>query len=204
MPAIAITLDVKDDSNLADLEKSLTFAEKLQFADHLAGDIEEQTRSHIQQASQSRHKTARKLQATETNYLLNKAASVEAIGSPGRILLSVSGDIFKRTFQPVTVNATAGKMLTIPWTAEAYGKRAREFGDNLFVYRSQGGNGPAFLARRQGVRMQFLFLLKRSVVLPQDRGLLPSEEDFLKTAEQSADDFTELEIRKLEAKNTSL
>lgn len=203
MPAIAITLDVKDDSNLADLEKSLTFAEKLQFADHLAADFEEQTRAHIQQASQSRHKTASKLGASPTGYLLNKAASVEAIGSPGRILLSVAGEIFKRTFQPVTVRATTGKMLTIPCTAESYGKRAREFGDDLFVYRSKGSNGPAFLARRQGGRMQFLFLLKREVVLPQDRGLLPLEADFLKTAEQSAIDFTELEIRKLEAKRPS-
>ena len=197
MPALNITLEVQNDSNLGELERTLHAPEKQAFADHLAGDFEDLTREHIRSASQTRHETAKKLGATPTNYLLNKASSVEALGSPGSVLLTVSGSIFKRTFQPVTVRASAGKMLTIPWTAEAYGRRAREFSD-LFIYSSKRGNG--FLARREGKKMKFLFLLKRQVVLPQDRGLLPSEADYLTRAETSAADFVELEVRKLEAK----
>ncbi len=197
MPAIALTVEFKGDSKLGLLDKEMNFPQKLEFADKLAGKFEEQTREHIAQAAQSRHKTAEKLGANPSQYLLNKAASVEAIGAPGRVLLSVSGEIFKRTFQPVTVTASAAKMLTIPWTAEAYGKRAGEFG-KLFVYVSKHGDGAAFLARREGGTMKFLFLLKRSVVLPQDRGLLPSEEDFFKTTEQTADEQLTLMKRKLE------
>lgn len=198
MPAITIQLEFKGDTKLSLLEQEMEFAEKLEFADEVAGNIEELTRAHITTAAQTRHTTANRLGATPTQYLLNKAASVEAIGSPGRVLLSVSGEIFKRTFQPVTVTAVNAKMLTIPVAAESYGKRAGEFSD-LFVYQSKGGSGPAFLARREGKTMKFLFLLKRSVVLPQDRGLLPSEEDIFKTVEQTADDQLQVMTRKFTA-----
>jgi len=196
MPGLEITLEFKGDTKLSLLEKEMKFPEKLEFADAVAANIEELTRKHISTAAQTRHKTATRLGATPTQYLLNKAASVEAIGAPGRVLLSVSGDIFKRTFNPVTVSAVNAKMLTIPVAAESYGKRAGEFGD-LFVYKSKGGAGPAFLARREGKTMKFLFMLKRSVVLPQDRGLLPGEEDFFKSVEQTADDHLELMTKRL-------
>lgn len=196
MPAIALKIEFKQDSKLAELEKLMEEPDKMAFAEAAAGDVEELTRAHIAKAAQSRHKTADKLGATPTNYLLKKAASVEAVGSPGKILLSVSGEIFKRTFQPVKVSAVAAKMLTIPWAKEAYGKRAREF-DGLFVYQSKGGKGPSFLAKRVNGKMQFLFLLKRTVVLPQDRGLLPSEEDIFKTVETSAEAHLDTMIQKL-------
>ena len=196
MAAINLSLEFKGDSQLGLLEQEMQFADKVQFADSVAGNVEQLTRAHIVTAAQSRHTTAERLGATPANYLLNKAASVEAIGAPGRVLLSVSGEIFKRTFQPVTVSAVAANMLTIPVTAESYGKRAGDFG-KLFVYQSKGGKGPAFLARREGKKMVFLFLLKRSVVLPQDRGLLPSEEDVFAVVEQTADDQLEVMRRKL-------
>jgi hypothetical protein len=196
MPAIAITLEFNGDSKLALLQQEMEWSEKVEFADHVAGNVEELTRAHIITAAQTRHTTATRLGATPTQYLLSKASSVEAIGSPGRVLLSVSGAIFKRTFQPVTVSAVNAKMLTIPVAAESYGKRAGEFG-KLFVYQSKGGSGPAFLAQKDGKTMKFLFLLKRSVVLPQDRGLLPSEEDLFRTVEQTADDQLVLMTRKL-------
>lgn len=196
MPGLEITLEFKGDTKLSQLEQEMKFPDKLEFADAVAANIEELTRKHISTAAQTRHKTAARLGATPTQYLLNKAASVEAIGAPGRVLLSVSGDIFKRTFSPVTVSAVNAKMLTIPVAAESYGKRAGEFVD-LFVYKSKGGTGPAFLARRDGKTMKFLFLLKRSVVLPQDRGLLPGEEDFFKSVEQTADDHLELMTERL-------
>ena len=196
MPAINLQLEFNGDSKLAKLEEEMNFAQKMEFAGAAAGGIEELTRSHIATASQTRHTTAEKLGATPTGYLLKKAASVEAIGAPGRVLLSVSGEIFKRTFQPVTVSAVNVKMLTIPVSAESYGTRAGEF-DDLFVYRSKGGNGPAFLARKEGGKMIFLFLLKRSVVLPQDRGLLPSADDIFQVVEKTADDQLALMIRRL-------
>jgi hypothetical protein len=198
MPGIALKLEFKGDSKFALLSEEMNFAEKLEFADQVAGGIEELTRSHIATAAASRHTTAERLGATPTNYLLNKAASVEAIGAPGRVLLTVSGEIFKRTFQPVTVTAVNAKMLTIPWSAESYGKRAGEF-SNLFVYVSKKGDGQAFLAQRDGKTMKFLFLLKRSVVLPQDRGLLPGDDEIYKVVEQSSDQKLALLTHKLAA-----
>jgi hypothetical protein len=187
MPAITLTLEIAGESKLALLDEEMNWAQKGDFANRLATNVEQLTRDHIIKASQTRHTTAQRLGATPTQYLLNKASSVEAVGSPGRVLLNVSGEIFKRTFQPVTVSAVNANMLTIPVAAESYGKRAGEFG-KLFVYQSKGGAGPAFLARKEGGVMKFLFCLKRSVVLPQDRGLLPSEDDIIKTVEMTADE----------------
>jgi hypothetical protein len=200
MPSIALKLEFSGDTKLTLLREEMTFPEKLEFADQVAGGIEELTRSHIATAAATRHTTAQRLGATPTNYLLNKASSVEALGTPGSVLLTVSGDIFKRTFQPVTVTAVNAKMLTIPWSAEAYGKRAGEF-SNLFVYVSKKGDGQAFLAQRDGKTMKFLFLLKRSVVLPQDRGLLPADEEIFKVVEQAADDKLKLLTQKLAAQS---
>lgn len=196
MPGLSIDIEIQKDSNLADLDKVLTATEEQEFATQLAGDYEQLTREHIVSASKTRHKTAEKLGANPSQYLLNKASSVEAVGTPGQVLLSVAGEIFKRTFQPVTVNAVNAKMLTIPWRAEAYGRRAREF-DGLFVYKSKGGQGPSFLAQRDGGRMKFLFLLKRTVVLPQDRGLLPSEKQFADVAEESAVDYVDAQVKNI-------
>lgn len=194
MPALAITVDIQDGSNLDLLEREMTFAEKAEFADQLAGEFEELTRSHIREAAKTRHTTAERLGAKPTNYLLNKAASVESVGAPGKVLLTVAGDIFKRAFGPVKVSAVAKKYLTIPITAAAYGRRAGEF-DGLFLVRTKKGN--LLLAQREGKTLKPFFLLKAQVTLPEDRGLLPSDAAFFHAAEEAADAKLELITRKV-------
>jgi hypothetical protein len=145
----------------------------------------EGTRLHIRSAAESRHETSAALGASPTGYLTKRAELVSYTASSAGVELAVTGAIFRRVFGPVTIKSVAGKMLTIPWRAEAYGRRAREFGD-LFVYVSKRGKGLAFLARREGKTIQLYYLLKSMVVLQQDTGLLPTEEQYAQGAEIGA------------------
>lgn len=167
---------------LVELRSELT--NRTELNKYIGASSEAGTRSYLRKIAPNKHATANKLGASPTGYLIKRAELVEGTGNRDRAKITVTGAIFKRVFGPVTVTARKKKMLTIPWRAEAYGKRAGEFGDELFVYRSKQGR--AFLARNVGGIMQLLYLLKRSVTLPQDRSLLPSDEQFAQFAELAA------------------
>lgn len=147
----------------------------------------------MRQAAQDRHTAANKLGAKPTGYLTKRAELIEGTGDAQQATLKLTGHIFKRAFGPVTVRARQGKMLTIPMRAEAYGRRAREF-DDLFIIRAKQGR--AFLARKVAEgRVQFLYLLKSVVVLPQDRGLLPSDAQFQQLGELAARGYLRKRLR---------
>lgn len=187
---VEVTVNDKATPALAEVMRSFT-GEKPDLMARIAGGAEVLTRRYIAEiAAPSRHKTAQRLGATPTGYLARRANAVESshTGDTATITLGGEAEIFARAFGDVTVNARPGKMLTIPWRAEAYGRRAGEFSD-LFVVRSKRGN--AFLARRDGKTLQFVYLLKRSVLLPEDRGLLPSDEQYVQITEQAAVEFIE-------------
>lgn len=190
MYKLGVEVKVNDTATPALAEVMRSFAgQKPDLMSRIAGGAEVLTRRHIAEvAAPSRHTTAQRLGAKATGYLTRRANAVESSysGSTATVTLGGEAEIFARAFGPVTVNARAGKMLTIPWRAEAYGRRAGEFSD-LFIVRSKRGN--AFLARRDGKLLQFVYLLKRSVSLPEDRGLLPSDEQYVQITEQAAVEF---------------
>lgn len=192
--SIQVTVDDKTTPKLAELMRALDDKEKRELYSAVADDFEILTREHITKAAKTRHTTAKALGATPTGYLEKRANAVEAAPSTGAINLRLQGDIFKRTFGPVTVTATKANFLTIPWRKESYGRRAGEFAD-LFVFRSK--RGAAFLAQRDGRLMKLLFLLKKSVVLPQDRGLLPSEAEYARAAEKCAVTWADAQLARL-------
>ncbi|MGV3664271.1 MAG: hypothetical protein ACO1TE_29130 [Prosthecobacter sp.] len=181
---------------LVELLQSLDLSNQNEFFSDVADAFETITSLHITQASRTRHKTAYKLGATPTGYLERLAGTVEASPAPGRVRMTVQGDIFKRAFGEVEVTAQQAEMLTIPWHAEAHGRRAREF-DNLFVYQSKQGR--SFLARPGASKgkLEFMYLLKKSVTLPQDRGLLPGDDAYLAEAERIAAAYVDAQLVKL-------
>lgn len=190
-----ITIQVTDTTTpiLAALQRELKDRKPLN--DYMAAAAEAGTRMHIRSAATQRHTTAQALGARPTGYLTKRAELVEGKGTAEGVELNITGAIFKRTFGPVTVRPVAKKMLAIPMRAEAYGRRPGEFGD-LFVFRAKQGR--LFLARRAGEgRLQFLFLLKRVVVLPQDRGLLPTDAQFGQLMELGARGYLRKRARDL-------
>lgn len=191
-----ITIQVSDSTTpiLAAVQRELTNRKPLN--DYIAAAVEAGTRMHIRSAANQRHTTAQALGARPTGYLTKRAELVEGKGTEQGVDLNVTGAIFKRTFGPVTVRPVNKKMLAIPMRAESYGRRPGEFGDELFVFQARQGR--LFLARRAGAgRLHFLFLLKRVVVLPQDRGLLPTEDQFGQLMELGARGYLRKRARDL-------
>lgn len=164
----------------------------------LAGSLERVTRDHITKASLTRHKTATRLGARPTGYLEKTAGTVESFvtgNADGTIKLTVYGDIFQRVDRPVSVLPKLKAWLAIPNVAEAYGRRPKEFTGLRFVTLKKGKlaalvqdlEQPKDDKGRQPFRV--IYWLKKGVTLPQDRGLLPSERDYLQALESGASEF---------------
>ncbi len=194
--SIGINIVVRDDATpiLAEMHRELT--NRTELNKYIAVAAESGSRMYLRKIAPTKHKTASKLGAAPTGYLTKRAELVESKGNRDRAVITFTGAIFKRVFGPVKVTARRKKMLTIPMRAEAYGRRAREFGKELFVYRAKQGR--AFLARSVGNgRLQLLYLLKRSVVLPQDRSLIPSDAEFGQMAELGARGYLRKRAREM-------
>lgn len=186
---------------------------------YIASTGEAGTRQYIRAAAADRHSTASSLGAQPTNYLSKSADLTESRHDAQGATITVHGAIFQRTFGDVTVTAKKSQWLTIPATAAAYGKSAREFNDLRVQFFGKGLMGlvkaeqsAVGTRRRSGfshdqdiagrssaplksaARPEVYYWLKKSVVLPQDRGLLPSLEQYTAGAELAARDY----LRKLQ------
>ena len=191
---LKVNIQVDDTATpiLAELHRELT--DRTPLNRYIAAAAEAGTRKHIRAAATARHTTAQRLGSSPTGYLTKRVELVESSASAGEAVVTVTGAIFQRVSGPVTVRPRTRKMLAIPMRAEAHGRRPGEFPD-LFVFRARQGR--VFLARRgatQG-RLEFLFLLKAKVVLPQDRGLLPTDEQFGQLAELAARGYLRKRLR---------
>ncbi len=179
-----INIEVSDQATpvLAAIEREITDRQPLN--EYIGTAAAEGTRMHLRSAAQSRHETSARLGASPTGYLTKRAELVSYTASSSDVVLSLTGAIFKRVFGPVTVKPREKQWLAIPAVAEAYGRRAREL-EGLFFVLTQ--KGVAMLARADGdKKIKAIYWLKKSVVLPQDRGLLPTEEQYTQMAEFAA------------------
>ena len=181
---------------------------------YLASTAEAGTRTYIRAAAAQRHTTAQRLGASPTNYLSKNAELTESSHDASSATVTVHGAIFQRVKGDVTVKARNSNWLTIPATAEAYGKSAREFNDLRVQFfgkglmglvkaeqsevgtRARAGfshdrdvAGRSSTPLKSAARPVVYFWLKKSVLLPQDRGLLPSEEQYTQGAELAARDY---------------
>lgn len=184
---------------LKELQASLKpgSAASLKLRKGIAGRLEQTTRSHITKAALTRHKTATRLSAKPTGYLAKKEGTVESQvtgNADGLIIVSVYGEIFARVDGPVSVKPRTKKWLAIPATAESYGKRPREIDGLRFVLMKKGKLAALVRVETEKdadgkPKSEVVFWLKKGVTLPQDRGLLPSEGQYLEAMEKAADDF---------------
>jgi hypothetical protein len=89
------------------------------------------------------------------------------------------------------VNAGA---LTIPIAPEAYGRRASEFADAFIAHTAKG----AFIVVKEGkgkeAKLKFLFFLAKGVNQEPDPDVMPTDEDFAQTFDESFEALTNLPI----------
>ena len=184
---------------MARMNREIAFAVAEMIADHLA------------RASVSRHKTADRLGAPHTGFLEFAPNRVSpGVDSPSRaggaikqystaeraIVTIVNTPGLSRAFHPLHIVAK-GKALTIPIHRVAYARRAAELrseGWNLFRISTRGGGpGGGILFGRRGGQVAALYLLRKSVTVPQDEGLMPTKADIEAEAMESAEAFIETE-----------
>ena len=147
-------------------------------AEVLAGTVQD----HVRIAAGARHRTASRLGAMPTGHLSEGAANIRMEKEGGRAVVVVPIPGITRAFGDLHITPKNKKALTIPINAVAYGVKASDLEDSgwsLFTLSSRQGPGAGILfGRRAGTPSTVaLYLLRKSADIPQDRGLMPSDEE---------------------------
>ena len=144
----------------------------------LAGVVQD----HVSAASNARHRTATRLGATPTMHLSEGAEKIRMEKEGGRAVVTVPIPGITRAFGDLHIRPNEKKCLTIPINAAAYGVRAPDLQDDgwhLFTLPARQGPGAGILfGRKDGMPSAVaLYLLRNSADIPQDRGLMPSDDE---------------------------
>jgi hypothetical protein len=157
------------------------------FNETLAVDVKDFTADYLKTTAGTRHATAERLGAKPTEHLSRAAGRIETLSGVmfAEIRIPAATGL-RRAFQDFDVVPKAGKKyLTIPVSAEAYGRRAKEFPDLVFMI--VGPKKRPVLARKAGNKLgEIFYVLVPKAHIPQDRRLLPSDKGFLEVGEKSA------------------
>ena len=138
-------------------------------------------RQYLRQLGSWRHRSAQELGAQPTG-ILGKAATRttwRASTDSGEVLIPTPA--VRRAFHDVEIRPRNSKALTIPAAPEAYGKRAAvlaALGWSIFRPRKKR----FLMGARPGDEPKVLYYLVGRVNQPQDRSLLPSDEEINSTA----------------------
>ena len=144
----------------------------------LAGVVQD----YVSDASNARHRTATRLGATPTGHLSEGAEKIRMEMEGGRAVVTVPIPGITRAFGDLHIRPNEKKCLTIPINAAAYGVRAPDLQDDgwhLFTLPASQGPGAGILfGRKDGMPSAVaLYLLRTSADIPQDRGLMPSDDE---------------------------
>lgn len=159
----------------------------------IADVAQESTRDYLREISSFRHKTANSLGAAPTGALEKAADRVTSASDEKSATVTVSGSLFARAFRDITITPTSAKALTIPINAIAYGKRVGELeaqGWKFFRPRNPDAKPLLWATNPAGESMPMYYLAAK-VEQPQDRTLLPSDEELLEAARLGARNYLE-------------
>lgn len=188
--SVQITIHTDDQATpfLRNVQAGLT--NRAELNRYIADNAEILFFKYIKRIAGLKHRTARALGASPTNYLSRVAESVSSESNAKAATVTLRGDGMARAFRDVTITPTTKKYLTIAVNALSYGKRAREFSD-LIPLRT-GPRNTLILARERGPgQLEVMYVLVKRVFQKQDRKLLPSDEAILTAAEIGARDYLE-------------
>ena len=148
-----------------------------------------------------------RLGARSTGFYSSAAKATHSTSEPGEITITVSKQGFRQRLEGGRITAIKSKLLTIPATAEAHGKRASEFKDLQFVVL---GGRPALVRakqtrlkiggrRKDGTRtirgretttgLEVLYWLKKSVLQKPDPSVMPPRQEIVAAALQSGGSY---------------
>jgi hypothetical protein len=205
--SVAVTITVTGDAQrmLSQLDQKLVNRGELH--EDIATRAENVTRDYLRGIARTRHATARKLGATPTGHLERAAESVHSFSDAEGATIGITSPGIGRAFEDKVITPGPGKKyLTIPATAEAYGKRAGQFNDLRLAFFKGGllalvKADQSSLSDRKAsgysvekkaapkARPPVYYWLKKSVTQKQDRTLLPSDAMLQAAAEEGTRDW---------------
>jgi hypothetical protein len=157
----------------------------------------ELTRNHLSAIAQTRHRTAQALGAAPTGFWAQGAEKTSSTADEEGATISINQPGIGRVAHDVTIAPGGGKKyLTIPAIADAYGKLARTFPDLTPMIRWKDGERRAVaLGKKSGTGKEATFTvfywLVKNVFQPQDRTLLPSDEEYRLAALAGVRDYVD-------------
>lgn len=148
-------------------------ADRAQLHARIAGSAERMVKRYGRETAGSQHRTATRLGAAPTRHLEKAYNDIESKSDgSGAFLLVPRASRLRAAFGDYIVSPGSGKKyLTIPANAAAYGRRAREFEDLVFM--RVGPRMTPVLARKTEGGMEIMYFLTKSARIKQDRDLIP-------------------------------
>lgn len=156
-------------------------ADRSQLHAALAVDAAAFTSAYV--AGSNRHATAQRLGATPTGFRERAAKRIEADSNAEAAIVRIPRNTgLGRAFADITIVPGTGRTyLTIPATAETYGKVVRDFPEETFefaIFDAPKGPAPVLIWQEAGgthAKGDVAWYLRRKVIQKQDRTLLPSD-----------------------------
>lgn len=166
-------------------------ADRRQLHATMAVAAQQFTRDYL--AANGSHATADRLKATPTGFRARIAQRIEADSNASEAIVRIPRNTgLGRAFAAIVLVPKAGKTyLTIPASAETYGKAVRDFPSETFKFAIfQGAKPcPALLWAEDGgshKKGDVGYWLRRKVFQKQDRTLLPSDSAYLELGRRQA------------------
>lgn len=134
-------------------------------------------RRHLLREARSRHATANRLHAPYTQHIYKGASRISTRSTASKAVVTVPIAGISRAFQPLVITPAKARDLTIPIAAAAYGHSVRELrrlGWQVFRVKHRD----FLMGRPKSDKKAIpLYALKKRVTIPQDRSLLPSDDE---------------------------
>lgn len=140
-------------------------------------------RSHLSKLASWKHQTAERLGAQPTDFFgkASTRTSPNATENGGEVVIAAP---LGRAFHDVEIRPKNAAALTIPASAEAYGKSASILAAHGWkIWKPKGKK--FLMGSANGEDPKILYWLTASVKQKQDRSLLPSDEDIHRVAAEA-------------------
>ncbi len=162
--------------------------------EYMARFVGRHTTEYLEDELGTTHKTASALGAEPTHFFAKAAGFVRASGTDDGVTMTMQRAGLSRAFFTYHLRPIRSRLLTIPIKKESYGKRAREFKDlkwRKFTQADKNAGRTDTVGLVLGRPPEYgdgmfiaLFIGAKKTTVPQDRNILPSDDEWL--AEASA------------------
>ena len=134
-------------------------------------------RRHLLREAHVRHKWSELLHAAPTHHISKGAARIFSRSTPTSATVTIPIAGISRAFHPLVITPVKAHCLTIPVAQASYGHTVRELRHNGWsIFRVK--NHDILMGHPKGEKAsQTLYALKKRVTIPQDRTLLPTDDE---------------------------